>query len=395
MRTVGLPELHWHPECDDPAGRRRDDPAAVPSGAISPGRRVEVVVDRTPEVSQIGRIVRQVELKRDSDQQTKTVYVVNSAYTPNGLAVEWTPTVADTGQWTLTVTAMINGEEQVKSHTLAVFAGSPTLALDADTTRVTAGTAVGFTARAVPDTLNGQQVVLSDLRWSESGLALGGTPAACSTAPAANPCTIEVFASGVMRVTASVNGTERTATASVSVDSVPCPTGDSLVDDPSVRLMLRTAWDSSRTDQSQIANYRERSLHQYDSAGVKVLRLHPVASDDTPCRSRAQEEQPLPGARRQGAHSHPFAVGDSLPWQECGYDPPPPGKYYVNGPGLGGPSLPDWRRAASESAVHWVIDRDSIYRATPTPLDSTDFPTDWKSNVKSWPRRQPSGCSIP
>ena len=339
---------------------------------------------------------------------------------------------------TMYVDALVNGEAKTQSTHVQVVNGTATLVLDADATAVAPGTLVTFSARAEPDTIDGQPVVLSDFQWSENGLT-GAPIAAARLAPSApastrragqqfgssagamspnvcldggpiNPCVLTVYASGTMTVTAKVNGSEQSGTASVSVDSVPCPTNDSLMllDDPVVRSAMTTAWDSSHVDEDP-ARRVERKVFVYDSAGSIITHLAPVTENDTPCSSYAQDPAPAPSGQLIAiVHTHPFRLGDRLP-PVCLPANAPPGSVAYYGKTYGGPSSSDWQQQAALHPVPFVIlDRDNIYRSF--PLDpQTDFeivpvpynPSEahyqpkrnaWKAHVQQYKRRE-HGCT--
>ena len=118
---------------------------------------------------------------------------------------------------------------------------------------------------------------------------------------------------------------------------------------------------------------------------------------DNACRNVNSPAYPLPGRPVVGIHGHGF--GKTANGQDVELAPPcawPPNL----APNLvvkyrSGPSVADWRRALSDSLPVMVLDKDSVYRIYPHPIDSSAapgggwryFPKDgFESKYKSAPR---------
>jgi hypothetical protein len=214
---------------------------------------------------------------------------------------------------------------------------------------------------------------VTKLEWrTENGLA--GQTIPCQ--PSVNPCYTEVKESGTMTVTALVNGFE--LTKSVSVQVVPCPTADSLLDNLVLRAGLGAAWTQSNAD-AQIDSRIERGLYLFDSTSVYVFRLSPRDTVDTPCINANIPTAPFPGRPVVGAHVHPFSLTDSLP-AKCRPPGILPGEYTIYGNPFGGPSRGDWGRSWNEQLPLVVVDKDSLYRIYPHPMDSTLISGKWKKH---------------
>ena len=135
---------------------------------------------------------------------------------------------------TMYVDALVNGEEKTKSSHIDVYAGSVDITLTASPAfTMTPGEATTVTAEPVPLELNGQAVQVTNYRWK----ANGATPGNCPDGASANPCVVVINSLTTVTVTATVNGTEKTAELQVA----PCPTSDTLLDKPVVRSGLERA----------------------------------------------------------------------------------------------------------------------------------------------------------
>ena len=90
----------------------------VPAGAISPNQTVEIVVERTPKLSQIGRVVTSAVMHRADGSGSRPLPFGPSA---GSISAYFKPAPADTGAWTVTITGFINGEEQTKDLPVEVL----------------------------------------------------------------------------------------------------------------------------------------------------------------------------------------------------------------------------------------------------------------------------------
>lgn len=153
-----------------------------------------------------------------------------------------------------------------------------------------------------------------------SGGLVGGSPGTVACNASSGECRLQVQAPATLTVTATTTtGVELTTT--VSIDTMPCPTGDPLLDSKEFRLAIDSLWklggnvgvDSSR---------RERTALLIDSAGHLVTRYLPLTSA-TPCNTPSPIQSVddfsppgfLPGVMRIVAsfHTHPFLPGDRMP----------------------------------------------------------------------------------
>lgn len=214
-------------------------------------------------------------------------------------------------------------------------------------------------------------------------------------------CVYAVPKSGTMRIDASVHY-NHVVKASSHVAVVPCPTGDSLLDDPSIRRMLDSIWKLSHGGDSNLDIRLERGFATWDSSGTRVIRLSPTDAQSTPCSTAIANVTPDPGRLEAEYHVHPFVRGDSLPKACEKGKSVPPGSYLRAGGEFVGPSLADWNRTALQPPrPEYVVDRDSIFRALPgvrQPYDSASDrfipdPSDVRRFLTSWPRRG-AGCLV-
>jgi len=208
----------------------------------------------------------------------------------------------------------------------------------------------------------------------------------------ATTCQLPIQESGFMIVDAVVNGTAQTEKVPIVI--VPCPTKDSLIDNPVHRLGMTVSLDSGNANSPNKDIRKERQVIFFDSAGVTVLRLSPSDTRSSPCWNYDSPSS-MPGTVTVMEHSHPFSIGDSLP-AICTPPGAKPNEYVSYGHGYGGLSGADWRSAWNNQLPMVVPDLDSVYRIYPHPVDSFQllpdttwhfFPTNgWQQKVKSAPR---------
>ena len=132
--------------------------------------------------------------------------------------------------------------------------------------------------------------------------------------PSAPICENFVANSGTVEVIATVNGVQLTATVHVTV--IPCPTGDSRLDDPKFRQLMKLVWDSSDASNSDITKRTERmGVVLYDTRTktytYQMLPLNSVDSLNGPCQVNAQvPAHTLDVIIAAILHSHPFQEGE-------------------------------------------------------------------------------------
>ena len=271
----------------------------------------------------------------------------------------------------------------------------PQFKVTASPKSITSGQSVTFTATVTP---------APAVAWNLSGpwtwrpdVGTGGISADCQWFE--NPCTRTISKSGWMKATTTIG--EYTLTDSVRVYVIPCPTGDSLVDRESARNLLSTLW-SQANPTAPPANRIERGGYIYDSLGVDITVVSQQDPSDNPCSNLNPKTRTLPVV--VGIHEHPFSTGDSLPWQQCNFQPLQQG-YYVMGHTWGGPSAGDWVRSYRDQGPHIVMDADSIYRygppdslhaqLSPSTGDTISVPAgNWQAKIGSYPRNSGS-CTRP
>lgn len=137
---------------------------------------------------------------------------------------------------------------------LPIAAPSPDLLLTAQPGAIdSAGKTVSFVAAAAGATS------LSIVSWNwvpnDTAIAGGTVPCAGST----NPCNVPVHESGMMHVTAMVDGQTRLASAPVLVycPLLAQPSGDPTLDDPYVQHLLLELWRRSNYPDPNLANRSE------------------------------------------------------------------------------------------------------------------------------------------
>jgi hypothetical protein len=166
------------------------------------------------------------------------------------------------------------------------------------------------------------------------------------------------------------NGIHFSRAAHVRV--IPCPTGDAVLDDSTVRANAASLWASSNA--SNPATRIERSMLVFDSLGTNIVRIKPVdPNQDSPCRNQLADfidSTSVAGASLRAAfHTHPATVGDTINCRDGNI---------VNGYSdqFGGPSPSDWAvaksyalRTPSMNPAWYVIDSQNVYRYDASNVD--------------------------
>lgn len=270
-------------------------------------------------------------------------------------------------------------------------------------------TQVVFAPYALPDSIHHIRVPVRVISWAWHADLGAGATAAC--APGTAVCTTAVQEAGYMTVAAVVNGIVQIDSA--RVDVVQCATRDSILDNPSVRAALQEVWLQSHSDTQPTSARVERGFYIIDSAGTIVSRLSPRQLSDLPC-SNANTPPAINVALGERylilVHTHPFAIGDTVP-VNCGSPNDPPGtmRYYAHS--ISGFSPADQIRVYDDSVSTngdvrsiYVMDRDSIYFSSPPPVvvtvqtpkgEEQMLPRDFTvaKNARSWPRIDPNQAS--
>ena len=178
-----------------------------------------------------------------------------------------------------------------------------------------------------------------------------------------------------------------------SVDS--CFTGDELLDQQAMRDLLADEWNNYAHIDSIPSKRREvRGWLFEDSTGNLIHSLYPdttaVPPDtlvDTPCFSDGAPTQ-LPGIPLAGAHSHPFAPGDTLPNAACKFNLPTGWFKLYDVAHYGGPSEADINAVNYDGVPHYIMDKVNIYAV---PVGTTK--SNARTKVKRFPRVDPvTGC---
>lgn len=262
---------------------------------------------------------------------------------------------------------------------------------------VAPSTTVSFSVSANPNVMpsgGGMPRRVTAWRWRRASTSYNGPDTTAigwyCTNQTAQSCSLPIKESGTMTVDAIVNGVAQSK--SVFINVIPCPTGDTLVDDFATRSGLTAAWAQSNAN-GPISLRLERGSTTFDSTSLHVFRLTPVDPGDTPCRNANIPQAPYPGIPIVESHIHPFSVGDSLP-SSCNLPNQPPGSYVTYGNKYGGPSGADWHRTWTDSLPEVIGDKDSLYRIYPYPIDSSQqngnwvyYPKPgWQTNYFSAPR---------
>lgn len=166
------------------------------------------------------------------------------------------------------------------------------------------------------------------------------TAGECELSGGVAPTSLTVTATTVQGVT---------LTTTVTVDTLPCPTKDSVLDSREMRALIDSLWKLGG-NQGSAADRRERTAMLIDSSGVLVARILPVAPSATPCTTATATDSTLrfvppswiPGDMKilSVLHTHPFKPSEALP-SNC------PQEFQGRSAGTG-PSPDDWGAMKSD-----------------------------------------------
>ena len=154
----------------------------------------------------------------------------------------------------------------------------------------------------VPDSVEGRAYV--------SDVETGSCPASSAT------CKIPVHRTGRMYVRAKVGsgGSQVVEQASARVTSIDCGTGQSMLDDPAIRLRMTQLMYSSNPDDSVTYRRREAVVLVYIRNGQVIFKSPPAES--TPCGVHFSVPAPVAGDSLIGwGHTHPYGPGETI---QCG-----------------------------------------------------------------------------
>jgi len=249
------------------------------------------------------------------------------------------------------------------SQTVRIELSAAQLSLTATPDSVARGTPVTFVASSSIANLT-----VLEWKWWPESVPSNTSTEACGTA---KTCIVTVHESGTMWVRARAGGIPQSVqAASAAVEAptygvVQCPTGDSLVDAPAVRAMLRALMDSSmgHNPRREFAGALFR-----DNNGDERWVIDFANPNNSCTSSRFTAGTPAGWEPVFFAQTHPYSIGNVT----CA------GTRYVEGLRGGIPSARDWAGAANSgfSIPYAVIDRDSIAVMRPGPSSATELLSD-------------------
>ncbi|AMW06372.1 hypothetical protein GEMMAAP_19435 [Gemmatimonas phototrophica] len=172
-------------------------------------------------------------------------------------------------------------------------------------------------------------------------LSSGAMSAACNAA--AGECELSGgLAPASLTVTATTTQGVLLVTT-VEIDSLPCPTGNTVMDSKEMRVLIDSLWKLGG-NQGNASTRRERAAMLIDSGGVLITRYYAPDTSATPCTTApatSESSQFIPPHWIAGTmkivsvlHTHPFKPNDRLP-SNC------PKEFQGMAAGKG-PSYPDW-----------------------------------------------------
>lgn len=247
------------------------------------------------------------------------------------------------------------------------------LVLKASRSAVTPGQSVTFTAAVVPDTIEniGVPFKVAEWRWLPDG---GGGGTVLTQCAGQKICNYAPVVSGTMRATGYANGADDVATVHVTV--FPCLTGDSLLDNPLVRDLLRMTGAVSGYPSQPPADRLERggALHCTLSGECEPV-LYPPGPDDDACNWWPPTDIPPGTIRPVVVHTHEFAPFDTLPPEAVcrrrpGAKALPPGTIRLAGHG---PSGGDYYTGGAHGII---ITPNLVWLIPPRPFGADPEPGD-------------------
>jgi hypothetical protein len=163
-----------------------------------------------------------------------------------------------------------------------------------------------------------------------------------------------------------------------------------------MRDLMKISWDSSNASDTNKLNRRERGGFVYRDASGNVAFATSFSVTDKPCSASNLLPSGVSPASVLGEfHTHPFS-GDTLGTgmgEEttgiCSLAQPGIRKFY-DAAKYGGPSKDDLDRGTNDKLPMYIMDKDNIYSFPPGTTTSN-----WKTRVKKYPRKDPSGCTRP
>ncbi|MEP6779222.1 MAG: hypothetical protein ABJC26_04975 [Gemmatimonadaceae bacterium] len=273
--------------------------------------------------------------------------------------------IYDQGKMYVTALVGSGGSQFLEQANVQVSVQPIVLKATFDRRFVGAGDSVRVTLSSVP----------AGKPMSSSTIAAGTAILTSASCLSVTLCRANVSASGTILLGATVYGITRSA--SVRVDTVACATGDSILDNPVMREMLKNLerLSNQTTPPKEMRGY----LVQILPDGVEQFVIDSANSANT-CIASGFRSSVIPTGYTLifGAHIHPYTLGDSvqcLPAGQVGFY----GRDPLNNKM---PSAPDWA-IVNEGFPQVVFDKDSLVRYNPTTL-SDSIQVTHPDGTKTW-----------
>ncbi|MEP6779226.1 MAG: hypothetical protein ABJC26_04995 [Gemmatimonadaceae bacterium] len=213
-------------------------------------------------------------------------------------------------------------------------------------------------------------------------------------------CEAVLEVSGTITVTANVAGFPKTAIVTIQTQPVPCPTGDSILDNPKLRELIKNL-DRIGSKTNPPSEFRGNLWR--DSVGTVFFDIDSISAGNT-CRQSFYTKTPPAGATLlASAHNHPFGLNRPVTCASAG-------TFYVRGWKKGLPSENDWDGLSNFNVPNVIIDKNIIARFGPSTLSDSVRKKDPTTGASVWYKvpnqteflanyfettRRPVGCSRP
>lgn len=216
-------------------------------------------------------------------------------------------------------------------------------------------------------------------------------------APGVNPCETTLASSGIMTVRTQESGEAvQEDQERVTVDSVPCPTGDSILDIQAIRDSLRALFLRSDPLNPDGAQRREQTAFVLRRNGDYRWVSNETHASATPCTTINSISYSLSDTLVAVAHSHPFDDDELLPAiATCYFD------------GFRRRRASPWPSPADRESLSWlnlntaalylrtteivglIIDPRRVIRYRPHSSERND---DGRTVAYEWNPEDPQGC---
>jgi hypothetical protein len=270
---------------------------------------------------------------------------------------------------TLTVDALVNGKWKKKE--LKVIR-KQNFVLTPDSSSAFVDDSIRFTA-----TMDGHEVPVEQWRWK--GPIEPDTTHECTSG--GPTCDQKLVFIGPGTMTAYLADSDSASATVTAQDTVPCPTGDPIIDNRAFRAGFDSAWSLSNPNTLPFYNRVETQMLLYmQGRQVRSYVPTPNPPTDSACVNQPVGRETYPGTFIGRGHVHPSRKNDTI---EC--QPGKKGQYKYT---YGGPSAADWRSVTGAGGCQYIVDAQNIIRYCALPTSPADGMSD---NYWTW-KGHPNGA---